>query len=148
MPSAALTSSATMRTRSPCLRTVPSKSVLTPSFSPIVFGSSFLSLNRKDELRPIPFSPLICARAAINSSDKPSEKYSSFGSPLSLINGRTAIDFPWLAVVTSGLETFHGQQCSGRQKTNRRRAPHQSAQCKSKRRRGIVARLHQQLLCV
>ena len=79
--------------RSPCLRTVPSRSVATPSFSPIVLGSSFLSLKRNEELRPMTFSSLICARAAINSSESPSEKYSSFGSPLSLINGRTAIDF-------------------------------------------------------
>src|SRR5436309_11831708 len=71
MPSAAFTSSATMRTRSPCLRTVPSRSVLTPSFSPIAFGSSCLSLKRNEELRPMTFSPLICARAAISSSESP-----------------------------------------------------------------------------
>ena len=73
--------------------TVPSRSVLTPSFSPIVLGSSFLSLKRKEELRPITLRSLIGPRAAINSSDRPSEKYSSRGSPLSLSNGSTAIDF-------------------------------------------------------
>src|SRR5439155_16922387 len=92
IPSAALINSATIRTRSPCLRTVPSSNVATPNFSPIVLLSSFLSLKRNEELRPITFNSLICARAAINSSESPSEKYSSFGSPLSFNNGRTAID--------------------------------------------------------
>src|SRR6266436_1804346 len=59
----------------------------------MVLVSPFLSLKRKEELRPTTLSPLICARAAINSSDNQSEKYSSFGSPLSLTSGRTAIDF-------------------------------------------------------
>src|SRR6266436_7976457 len=52
----------------------------------------FLSLKRNEELRPITLRSLICARAAINSSESPSEKYSSFGSPLSFSRGRTAID--------------------------------------------------------
>src|SRR5207253_5588507 len=59
----------------------------------IVLYSSFLSLNRKEELRPMTLRSLICARAAINSSERPSEKYSSFGSPLSFSSGNTAIDF-------------------------------------------------------
>jgi hypothetical protein len=59
IPSAALISSATIRTLSPCFRTVPSSSVLTPSFSPMVFGSSFVSLKRNEELRPITLSSLI-----------------------------------------------------------------------------------------
>src|ERR1700751_2496417 len=49
-----------------------------------------LPLKRKDELRPITLSPGILARTAINSSDKPSEKYSLFGSPLVFTSGRTA----------------------------------------------------------
>src|SRR5438105_6325154 len=49
-----------------------------------------LPLNRKDELRPITLSPGILARTAISSSDKPSEKYSLFGSPLVFTNGMTA----------------------------------------------------------
>src|SRR3954470_20116869 len=49
-----------------------------------------LPLKRKDELRPITLSPGIFARTAINSSDKPSEKYSLFGSPLEFTNGRIA----------------------------------------------------------
>ncbi len=111
VPSAALTSSATIRTLSPCFRTVPSRSVLTPSFSPIVLGSSFLSLKRKDELRPMILRSLIWPRAAISSSDRPSEKYSSPGSPLSLSNGSTAIDFCGVAVAASvraGLASCRG----------------------------------------
>src|SRR4029077_1438354 len=49
-----------------------------------------LPLKRKDELRPMTLSPGILARTAISSSDKPSEKYSLFGSPLVFTNGRTA----------------------------------------------------------
>src|SRR5262249_30812104 len=43
-----------------------------------------------DELRPITLSPGILANTAISSSDKPSEKYSLFGSPLVFTNGMTA----------------------------------------------------------
>src|SRR4029077_13298655 len=49
-----------------------------------------LPLNRKDELRPMTLSPGILARTAISSSDKPSEKYSLFGSPLAFTKGITA----------------------------------------------------------
>src|SRR5215831_2249562 len=49
-----------------------------------------LPLKRKDELRPITLSPGILANTAISSSDKPSEKYSLFGSPLVFTNGMTA----------------------------------------------------------
>src|SRR6266550_4184695 len=49
-----------------------------------------LPLKRKDELRPITLSPGIFARTAISSSDRPSEKYSLFGSPLVFTKGRTA----------------------------------------------------------
>src|SRR5881394_3517534 len=49
-----------------------------------------LPLKRKDELRPITLSPGILARTAMSSSDKPSEKYSLFGSPLVFTNGMTA----------------------------------------------------------
>src|SRR5438105_10548370 len=49
-----------------------------------------LPLKRKDELRPITLSPGILARTAISSSDKPSEKYSLFGSPLVFTSGMTA----------------------------------------------------------
>src|SRR5690348_6606126 len=49
-----------------------------------------LPLNRKDELRPMTLSPGILARTAMSSSDKPSEKYSLFGSPLVFTKGRTA----------------------------------------------------------
>src|ERR1700741_1926641 len=49
-----------------------------------------LPLKKKDELRPMTLSPGILARTAISSSDKPSEKYSLFGSPLVFTKGRTA----------------------------------------------------------
>src|SRR6266576_633363 len=49
-----------------------------------------LPLKRKDELRPITLRLGIFARTAISSSDKPSEKYSLFGSPLVFTKGRTA----------------------------------------------------------
>ena len=39
-------------------------------------------------------SSLICASALINSSESPSEKYSSFGSPVSFTSGSTAIALP------------------------------------------------------
>src|SRR5689334_10095259 len=81
-----------MRTRSPCLRTLPSIRLATPSFSPIAAGSLDFPLKKKDELRPITFSSGILARTAINSSERPSEKYSLLGSPLVLTSGSTAID--------------------------------------------------------
>src|SRR4051812_28066533 len=49
-----------------------------------------LPLKAKDELRPITLSPGILARTAISSSDKPSEKYSLFESPLVFTKGMTA----------------------------------------------------------
>src|ERR1700741_915383 len=49
-----------------------------------------LPLKKKDELRPMTLSPGILARTAISSSDKPSEKYSLFGSPLVFARGMTA----------------------------------------------------------
>src|SRR4029077_6864981 len=77
------------RTRSPCLRTLPSMRLATPSFSPIILLSSDLPLKRNDELRPITFRSGILASTAINSSERPSEKYSLAGSPLVLTSGNT-----------------------------------------------------------
>src|SRR6476469_4464217 len=65
----------------------------TPSFSPIALLSSDLPLKRNDELRPMTLRSGIFARTAINSSERPSEKYSLLGSPLVLTSGSTAIDF-------------------------------------------------------
>src|SRR5262249_6377054 len=54
---------------------------------------SLLSLKRNEEVRPIIFNSLIWASAAINSSDNPSEKYASCGSPLSFSGGITGNGF-------------------------------------------------------
>ena len=89
-PSAALISSATIRTRSPCLRTLPSSRFITPSFLPIARLSSEVPFKRNEELRLIILSAGTLARTAISSSDSPSEKYSLLGSPPVLTNGSTA----------------------------------------------------------
>src|SRR3954463_6238248 len=58
-----------------------------------------LPLKRKDELRPITLSPGILASTAISSSDKPSEKYSLFASPLVFTKGRTATLLSGAAII-------------------------------------------------
>src|SRR5260370_39903054 len=62
-----------------------------------------LLLKRKDELRPMTLSPGILAKTAISSSDKPSEKYSLFGSPLVFTNGMTATLFIGAAIIDFAL---------------------------------------------
>src|SRR4051812_5248083 len=61
-------------------------------------------LKRKAELRPITLSPGILARTPISSADRPSEKYSLFGSPLVFTNGRTATLFIGAAIIAFGRE--------------------------------------------
>jgi hypothetical protein len=91
-PSDAFTNCVVIRTRLPALRTLPSSSVLTPSFCPMVRKSSFLPLNAKHDVRPVTLSPGFLARTFSSSSVRPSEKYSFSGSALMFVKGRTAID--------------------------------------------------------
>ena len=80
------------RTTSPERRTLPSSRCATPSFAPMLRLSSFESRNWNAEVRPITFSFGNCESAVIRSSDIPSEKYCSLGSPLSFASGSTAME--------------------------------------------------------
>ena len=80
-----------MRTRFPTLRTLPSSTELTPSFSPICRTSTSLPLKAKEEVREATWMPGTLARALMISSVMPSLKYSFSGSALMLASGRTAM---------------------------------------------------------
>ena len=80
-----------MRTRFPTLRTLPSSTELTPSFSPICRTSTSLPLKAKEEVREATCMPGTLARALMISSVMPSLKYSFSGSALMLASGRTAM---------------------------------------------------------
>jgi hypothetical protein len=82
---------AVMRTRFPTLRTLPSSTEVTPSFSPICRTSTSLPLKAKEEVREATWMPGTLARALMISSVIPSLKYSFSGSALMLARGRTAI---------------------------------------------------------
>ena len=81
-----------MRTRPPALRTLPSRTVETPSRSAIARMSSRRSLKRNDEVRAATRRPGTCASALISSSVIPSLKYSFPASELTLRNGSTATE--------------------------------------------------------
>ena len=85
-------SCAVIRTRLPCLRTLPSRMVPTFSFSPTVRRSSVFPLNWKEEVRAATRSPGILARSLSSSSARPSEKYSCSLSELMFTKGSTAIE--------------------------------------------------------
>src|SRR5215469_613514 len=91
-PSAALMSCAVIRTRLPSLRTLPSRMVLTLSFSPTVRRSSVLPLNWNEDVRAATRSVGIFAKSLSSSSERPSEKYSCSLSELMLTKGSTAIE--------------------------------------------------------
>ena len=81
-----------MRTLFFAFRTLPSKTVLTPNWLPMVRTSIFLFLNAKEDVRAMTFKPFTVVRALIISSVIPSLKYSFSGSELILTKGRTTMD--------------------------------------------------------
>ena len=83
-------SCATMRTRSPARRTLPSSSAVAPSVAPISRRLCVRCLNGMTELREITLSARIFERCAMTSSVMPSAKYSFSGSALRLRKGSTA----------------------------------------------------------
>ena len=85
-------SCATIRTRSPTRRTLPSRSVATSSLAPISFKLCSRCLNAITDVREITLRARIFERWAMTSSVIPSAKYSFSGSALRLRNGRTATD--------------------------------------------------------
>ena len=80
-----------IRIRFPTLRTLPSSTVVTPSFSPISRTSVFLPLKAKEDVRDATWTPGTLAIALMISSVMPSLKYSFSGSALMLASGSTAI---------------------------------------------------------
>ena len=85
-------SCATMRTRLPARRTLPSSSVAAPSCSPISRRLRSRFLNCITDVREITLIERTFDRCAITSSVIPSAKNSLSGSALRLRNGRTATD--------------------------------------------------------
>ena len=81
-----------MRTFLPSFRTLPSRILLTFSFSATVRRSSFLPLNWNDDVRAATRSPGIRTRWFKSSSDSPSEKYSCSLSELMFTKGITAME--------------------------------------------------------
>src|SRR5687767_14211777 len=100
VPSAAAINWAVTRIRSPARRTLPSRTLVTPSACAMRRTSSFLPLNENAEVRAITFRPSTCASALMISSARPSPKYSFSRSALRLANGSTAIDAVASAVAT------------------------------------------------
>jgi len=88
----ASTSCATIRTRLPARRTLPSRSVATSSAAPISRGLRSPFLKAITELREITLSERIFESWMMTSSVIPSAKYSFSGSGLRFTNGSTAID--------------------------------------------------------
>jgi len=84
-------SCAVIRTRFPTLRTLPSSTELTPSFSPISRMSTSFPLKVKEEVREATWMPGTLASALMISSVMPSLKYSFSGSALRLASGSTAM---------------------------------------------------------
>src|SRR2546428_387008 len=85
-------SCATIRTRSPARRTLPSSSVATSSFAAIARSPSWRFLNGITEVREITSRARIFDSCAMTSSVIPSAKYSFSGSALRFTNGRTATE--------------------------------------------------------
>ena len=85
-------SCATMRTRSPARRTLPSSTVVAPSAAPISWRVCSRFLKRITEEREITLSAWILESCAMTSSVIPSAKYSFSGSALRLRKGSTATD--------------------------------------------------------
>lgn len=73
--------------------------VCTPSVLAISLTLIELPLYLKLELRAMAFSCDSCDNLLINASVKPSDRYSLSAFPVSLTNGRTAIDLMWFSVV-------------------------------------------------
>src|SRR5204863_3816278 len=87
-------------------------------------------LKRKDELRPITLRPGILARTAISSSDKPSEKYSLFGSPLVFTKGRTATLLIGAAIIDFAREKKRNTAPASRRRVSAAAiAPHRFRLC-------------------
>src|SRR5688500_5040949 len=83
---------AVIRSRSPALRTLPSRTVPTLSWRPISLTLSLFPLKAKAEVRAATRSPSTLVRAVMISSVIPSEKYSFAPSGLMFTKGRTAMD--------------------------------------------------------
>src|SRR5687767_7674945 len=91
-PSEAFTSWTVIRIRSPNLRTLPSTMFRTPRIDPICAIATSFPLNEQDEVRATTLKSSMRARAFINSSANPSQKYSASSCLLRWANGRTAIE--------------------------------------------------------
>ena len=92
MPSATLISSALITKRSFSLTKRPVSTAPTLRFRPASTGSIFEFLNLNAALRDITLRSGTWERLLIMLSVMPSERYSTFGSLLSLTNGSTATE--------------------------------------------------------
>ena len=63
-----------------------------PYFATGLAQSTICPLNTNDEFRAVTNKPEIFDKSVIRSSEMPSATYSCSGSPLMLVNGRTATD--------------------------------------------------------
>src|SRR5262245_7233487 len=107
-----------MRMWLPDLRTLPSRMLATPSFSPTVRRSSFFPLKENDDVRPATLSSGILTSELSSSSVRPSEKYSCSASELMLTKGSTASEL--VEVVDFGPRFVPSHQNAAAPPTTRR----------------------------
>src|SRR2546428_511911 len=113
-----LTRRAVTRTRSPALRTLPSRSVVTPSVRAISRVSTARPLNWNDELRAATCSPEMPPRALSSSSAMPSQKKSWSLAALRSEKERTAIEGTATATASSdGCLSFSAGRCCTQART-------------------------------
>src|ERR1041384_79515 len=91
-PSSTLISSVLITSRSSSLTSRPVRTAPTFSLRPTSTGSRFVPLKRKTALRDITFRFGSRERLLMMLSVKPSDRYSAFGSLLSLTNGKIAME--------------------------------------------------------
>src|ERR1044071_2848262 len=91
-PSSTCISSVWITRRSSSLTSRPVRTAPTFSLRPASTGSRFVPLNRKTALRDITFRFGSRERLLMMLSVKPSDRYSAFGSLVSLTNGRIATE--------------------------------------------------------
>src|ERR1044072_5075704 len=91
-PSSTLISSVLITRRSSSLTSRPVRTAPTFSLRPASTGSRFVPLKRKTALRDITFRFGSRERLLMILSVKPSDRYSAFGSLVSLTNGRIATE--------------------------------------------------------
>ena len=112
-----------MRTRLPALRTLPSRTALTPSFLPISRTSLFFPLKAKDDVLAVTWRPSTRVSALMSSSEMPSLKNSFSGSALMLTKGSTAMVLsggPVRAAIDSGSGTTSPGAVIAKTRTGRR----------------------------